>query len=140
MCPEYFTGNDCETGKLNKNNCRTIVNNTICSKTANSNNKLSVTSLRILLQTPVSAGEEPCTNGGSCSEGNGTYYCQCVSGYSGHNCSRGRILFCSYLDQLEILDSNEDSLKDFFSFKLNNEFFWLWRNIVPFLEDGVNLT
>ena len=29
---------------------------------------------------------EPCQNGGTCSDGNGTYSCECTSGFNGTDC------------------------------------------------------
>ena len=34
--------------------------------------------------------EQPCQNNGSCANTNGTYICNCTSGYNGTNCEFGK--------------------------------------------------
>lgn len=58
--------------------------------------KQRVTESKILDQVRIQAvdecNSEPCLNGGSCSDGLGTFFCDCPSGYTGSTCGIGTTL------------------------------------------------
>ena len=33
---------------------------------------------------------DPCGENGTCYQGNGTYYCECIAGKTGRNCENGK--------------------------------------------------
>ena len=57
----------------------------------NALNSLGKQTRFVLFQDINDCQPNPCENGGTCTDGVNNYTCSCVAGYSGYNCSIGRL-------------------------------------------------